>query len=184
MNPDDLAVEIARRKKRAKDLKLREIVWKFYDGLLRGYSGYLEREPNSILPALKDTVSIQNAHYSFSLANVPYEIVCIEGTQIGGDSSYGHREERTFTTPMQFSLSVENKLVFEFNMKKTVTSGPDFPSFNEYLGEVTAFIEGPWVQNFTAFVQEVDRYKKQFWDKRNAANREKKAQSERNRFGL
>jgi hypothetical protein len=85
---------------------------------------------------------------------------------------------------MQLSLERGCRLVFEFKMTKSVTYAEDGPLFNERMGDITAFIDGAWVQEITAFVQEVDQYRRKYWEKINAEKRERTAQSERKRFGL
>ena len=85
---------------------------------------------------------------------------------------------------MQLSLERACRLVFEFKMTKSVTYAEDGPLFNERMGDITAFIDGAWVQEITAFVQEVDQYRREYWAKRNAEKQAQKALTERKRFGL
>jgi hypothetical protein len=184
MDTDELAKEIARRKQAARDLKLRELVWKLYGSYFQYHSQNMSREPGSIHPALKESLSIKDNHYSFTIAGVQFEIVYKQGKEEREGRGFRRREDETVTTPMQFSLEREGDLVFEFKMTKTVTYAEDAPLFSEHLGEITAFIEGPWVADFTSFVHEVDQYRRQYWENRNAEKREQKAKSERKRFGL
>jgi hypothetical protein len=180
MNPDELAKEIERRKQIAKDLKLRELAWKLYDSHLEYYSKNVQKEPGAILPALKELLSIKGNRYSFSINGTQYEIVYSEGKK----ETRGHGDDETVTTPIQLSLERGCRLVFEFKMRKLVTYAAEAPLFSEYLGEVTAFTEGPWVQELTVFVQEADQYRREYWAKRNAEKQAQKALLERKRFGL
>jgi hypothetical protein len=182
MNPDELAQEIARRKQIAKDLKLRELVWKLCDFHLQTHARSIAREPGSILPALKETLTIKDNRYSFRIGESPYELIYTQGKD--QTDGYANWEDRTTKTPLQLSIECGCRLVFEFKMTKTVRNGEDGPLFSEQLGEITAFTEGPWVADFTAFVHEVDQYRREYWAKQNAERLARKAQSERKRFGL
>jgi hypothetical protein len=182
MEPDDLAKEIARRKQAAKDLKLRELVWKLYSSYLQNHSRNIAREPGSILPALKDTLTINDNRYSFHIGDAVYEIIYTQGKEQTDGSR--RLEDQVSKTPMQLSLECGCKLVFEFKMTKTIRYGEDGPLFSEQLGEITAFIEGPWVTQFNAFVQKADQFRRQYSDERNAERLARKAQAERKRFGL
>jgi hypothetical protein len=180
MTPDELAKEIERRKQTAKDLKLRELVWEFYGSHLQYYSKKVQKEPGEILPALKESLSIKDNRYSFSVNGTQYEIVYSEGKK----ETRRHGDDETVVTPIQLSLERGCKLVFEFTMRKSVTYAEEAPLFSEYMGDVTAFIEGLWVQELTAFVQEAGQYRREYWAKRNAEKQAHKALSERKRFGL
>jgi hypothetical protein len=181
VDPNELAKEIERRKQTAKDLKLRELVWRLYGSHLEHYSKNVQKEPAAILPALQESLSIKDNRYSFSINGTQYAMVYEQGKE----EKQGRRfEDDTVTTPMQFSLERGCRLVFEFTMTKSITYADDGPLFNEHMGEVTAFIDGAWVQEITAFVQELDQYRREYWAKRNAEKREHKAQSEKKRFGL
>lgn len=180
MNPDELAKEIERRKQAAKDLKLRELIWELYSSHLQYYSSNVAKEPAAILPALKDSLSIKNNRYSFGINGTQYDIAYEEGKK----NRQGRWDDETETTPVRLSLERGCKLVFGFKMTKSITYGRESPLFSEYMGEVTAFIEGPWVQEVTTFVQEADQHRREYWTRRNAEKQAQKAQSERKRFGL
>jgi hypothetical protein len=182
MDLEDLAKEIERRKQIAKDLKLRELLWKLYNSHLSNYTHTLSRDPGSIYPSLKDSISIQGDNYFFTIGEAKYEVAYTAGKE---RSDAGYRDwGRIVTTPFELSLNLECRCVFEFKMTKTVEDTEDGPIFNERIGDITAFIEGPWVPEFTTFVQNVEQYKRQFWDQKNAVRREQKLKAEKKRFGL
>ena len=170
MNLDELAKEIERRKQAAKDLKLRELLWMLYGSHLQNYSQTLSREPASIYPPLKDSLSIQGNSYMFSIGETKYEVAYNAGREQNNGAEWGNR---IVTTPVEISLNRECRCVFEFKMTKTVQDTDDGPLFRKHLGEITAFIEGPWVSEFTTFVQNVDQHRRQYWDQQNAVRRER-----------
>jgi hypothetical protein len=132
----------------------------------------------------KDSLSIKDNRYSFSINGTQYEIVYEEGKQEKESRGFRRREDETVITPMQFLLERGCRLVFEFKITNSIAYAEDGPLFNERMGDVTAFIDGAWVQEITAFVQELDQSGPQYWARRNAEKREHKAQSEKKRFGL
>jgi hypothetical protein len=180
MDQEELAKEIARRKQVAKDLNLRELVSRFYSSHLQYHSENIKKGPDAILPALKDTLTIKGTRYSFNVNGTQYEIVYSEGKK----ETRGRGDDETVTTPIQLSLERGCRLVFEFKMTKSVTYAREAPYFSEYFGDVTAFIEGPWITQLTDFSQEADQYRRDYWAARNAEKSQKKALAERKRFGL
>jgi hypothetical protein len=63
-------------------------------------------------------------------------------------------------------------------MTKSVTYAREALYFSEYFGDVTAFIEGPWITQLTDFSQEADQYRRDYWAARNAEKSQKKALAE------
>jgi hypothetical protein len=47
-------------------------------------------------------------------------------------------------TKRHFRLIVSGVEVFEYAMTETVTDGPDFPSFDYRMGQITSYIDGNW----------------------------------------
>jgi hypothetical protein len=156
LNPDELAKEIARRQQVARDLKLRELVWNLYGSHLQYHSRDTERERGLTHPILEQTLTIEDNRYSFPVGNERYTIAYSEEKK----ETSGRGDDETITTPVQLSIEVGCRLVFEFKMTRSVTCAEDAPRFREDIGDVTAFIEGPWVREFSAFVQEVDQYRR------------------------
>jgi hypothetical protein len=62
MTDEQIRKEIAERKKHARDLKVRELLWELYCYGLSQYPEYLAKDPEVILPEIKD---------SFSAASIP-----------------------------------------------------------------------------------------------------------------
>lgn len=69
-------------------------------------------------------------------------------------------------------------------MKKTVQYTPDMPLFNEYMGNVTRFIEGTWVTTIGELLQGIKEHAKSVRDKRQAPRVQQKLREDMKRFGL
>jgi hypothetical protein len=184
MGEDEILKEIGRRKQRAKDLNLRELLWKFYNSFLQYYSSTLAKEPEVILPAMKDSISIQDNAYRFTVEGVNYLVIYEAGKE--EKESYGSKNWKTqvVTTPITLTLFINRDLVFEFKMKRTIEYTPDMPLFTEHMGDVTAFIDTPWVTGFESLVQTLDQHRRDVWDRKNAPRREQKLKEDMKRFGI
>ena len=69
-------------------------------------------------------------------------------------------------------------------MSKSVTYGEDMPYFSESMRRVTAFREGPWVENLEQLRAQMDEYRRAYWKKRNAPKEAEKLKEDMKRFGL
>jgi hypothetical protein len=184
MNEDEIRKEIEERKKLARDLKLRELLWSLYYYGLSQYSGYQTKDTELILPAIKDSLSIENDHFCFLLEGTKYEIIYAEGKK-ETDSFGSHRwEDAIETTPVTITLKIDQKCVFSFEMKRIVQNTRDMPLFDEWMGEVTAYIPGPWLAVVADLRQRIDQHKKSVWEKRQAPRRAQQLREDMKRFGL
>lgn len=184
MEQDEILKEIGRRKQRAKDLNLREHLWKLYESFLQYYPSTLAKDPDTILRAVRESMSIQDNTYRFTVEGVNYQVIYKAGAE--ERNSYGSRswEDEVVTTPITLTLFIDRQLVFEFRMRKTVEHTPDAPLFKEYMGDVTAFIDTSWVTAFESLVQSLEQHRRDVWDRKNAPRREQKLKDDMKRFGL
>ena len=187
MEPDEIRAEIERRRKRAKDLKLREILWTLYYWHLRSYADNLKKDPEMIYPEIKETLEISDAHIQFHVGEVTYMVIYKEGPE-ECESDWGSRRrsiyDETRTTPITLALEIDEKRVFDFEMKKTVTYTPEEPLFNEMMGNVTSFIGGPWVTDVAELLQRIEAHEKSVRDKRQAPRLQEKLREDMKRFSL
>jgi hypothetical protein len=184
MEEDEILKEIGRRKQRAKDLNLRELLWKLYSSFLQYYPTTLAKDPDTILPALKDSMSIQGNDYRFTVEGANYLVIYKAGAEERNSPGSRSWKDEIVTTPITLTLYIDRQLVFEFRVRKTVEQGFDGPIFHEYMGDVTAFIDTPWVTAFEAMVQRLDQHRREVWDRKNAPQREQKLKDDMKRFGL
>jgi len=179
---EDIRKEIERRRQRARDLKLRELVWDLFHSNLQYHSSNLDKE--IIFPPIRETLLVANNRYRFAVGEHNYELACKTGREQKERCGTRQWEDEVVTTPIEFSLLVDTKLVFAFEMRRTVQYSREMPIFSEYMGEVTAFIGGSWVSDFIAMVAMVNQHKRTVWDRNALAGREERLKEEMKRFGL
>lgn len=111
MEPDEIRAEIERRRKRAGDLRLRELLWSFYRSHLQDLAERLEKDPELVYPEMKE-IKIANNDWQFRIGETSYRLVYEEeeATEESGWGGRGRRDETT-TTPMKFMLDVDAKSV-------------------------------------------------------------------------
>ena len=180
MDEAEIRAEIERRRKRAVQLGLRETVWDLYYSQFQSIDDYLKKEPETILPEVKDSLRRSGNESEFRFNNSNYGLLCLAGRVEERGRGFGSTE----TTPMTISLSVEGERVFEFELKKSVTCGEDTPYFHESMGDVRAFIEGPWVEQVSELLKAMRSYKQEIWKQKNAPRETQKLNEDMKRFGL
>ncbi len=180
MDEAEIRAEIERRRKRAVQLGLRETVWDLYHSQFQSIDDYLKKEPETILPEVKDSLKRSGNLSEFRFNNSNYGLRCLTGKVEGSGRGFGSTE----TTPMTITLLVEGERVFEFELKKSVTYGEDMPYFHESMGNVKAFIEGPWVGQVSELLKAMRLYKQEIWRKKNAPREAQRLREDMKRFGL
>jgi hypothetical protein len=179
---EEIRGEIERRRQRAKDLKLRELVWDLFHSNLQHHSSSLDKE--IIFPAIRETLVVANHCYRFSVGERRYELVYKPAREHKDRCGTRLHEDEVVTTPIEFTLLVDEKPVFAFEMRRTVQYSREMPVFSEYMGEVTAFIGGTWVQDFIAMVAMVNQHKRAVWDRNATVGRDERLKEEMKKFGL
>jgi len=180
MDEAEIRAEIERRRKRAVDLKLRETVWNIYSSQFQYMDDYLKKEPDSILPEIKNSLRRLNGTNEFDYGGSHFGLRCVPGKT----ERDGRGFDQTETTQMTLSLSVDGNSAFEFEMRKSVIYGEEMPSFSEYMGAVKAFIEGPWVGQISDLLRSMRAYKQEYWKKKNAPREAQRLKQDMKSFGL
>lgn len=175
MEPDEIRAEIERRRKRAKDLKLRETLWALYNAHLRDYAENRMKDPEMIYPEIRETLVISNAYVQFRLGNTMYSVFYKQGPTLG---------EHDQKTHIAMGLSVDEERVFDFEFTKTVRYTPEMPLFSESMGDVTRFVEGPWATAIPELLQNIKAHENSVQNKRQAPEVQQKLLEDMKRFGL
>ena len=78
MEPDEIRAEIERRRRRAKDLKLRETVWALYYWHFRRYEEAMTKDPQFIYPeVVKGTLKFSGTNIEFTIGTTVYQFVSL-----------------------------------------------------------------------------------------------------------
>lgn len=184
MEPGEIRVEIERRRQRAKDLRLREELWSLYTSVLRPSIDDLEKDLEVVYPPLRESLSIERGAYQFAVGNTKYRLIYREGKKEKNTRIARLTGIETVSTPITLALLSDNKLVFEMEMKTTVTNTPEMPTLGEEMGEVTAFVEGPWIQAIAELGDLASQHRLAIWKRRNTSKCERDLRADMKRFGL
>jgi len=179
MTPEEIRAEVERRKRRARDLKIRETIWDL-EKSIRSYKSWLRDDPEFAKRIAYPGIELSEDEARFPLGQATSKLTYRKGK--GSSAEYGGAESITTHGTLTLKLSDDN--VFEFEVAETVEYLPDMPAFSERLGEITRFIEGPWVTEITEFVQRVNAHEQSAWKERNAPREAQEAEELRKRFGL
>jgi len=182
MEPEEIRAEIERRKKRAMDLRLRESLWELYYYGLHSYVKEIKTDPELILHEIKDGLEVSEERIAFTLNSTKYVLNYTKGKE--EKDRWGSGSDEMTTTPVSITFSVDDARVFRFKMKRCVTYGRDFPSFNETMGEIEAFIEGAWVDEIAGLKQKIRAHKDEIRTRRNAPRAAEKLRADIKNFGL
>jgi hypothetical protein len=194
MDPDEVRAEIECRRKQANDLKLRETLWALYHSHLKFYVGVVTKDPSyagvvtyyqdMIYPEIKETLEISGADIQFRFGEATYRVTYTAGPEERSDWDSRGRYREEVSTPITLALAVNGERVFEFEMTEIVTDTMDGPLFDEVMGKVTSFIEGPWVTDVAQLVQKIKAHEQSIRDKQLAQKREQQLREDMKRFGL
>ena len=155
MNPEEIRAEIEKRKKLARDLRLSQKIWSLYSSDFRYIDERLKKDPELILPEVLQSLVHSGDSYEFKFKDGSYHLHCRKG------KDERERGDDSTTTPMTFALKVNGDLVYEFDMRRTVTYGPDSPDFHESFGSISGFIEGPWMADIEELQAAMRTHKQQ-----------------------
>jgi hypothetical protein len=179
MTPEEIRAEVERRKQRARDLKIRETLWDLEQNL-RGYRHWLRDDPQFGSRLIYPGIELSNDEARLSLGQATSKLFYRKGKVSSDD--YGGVDSST--THGTLTLKLNDDTVFEFEVAETVEYWPDSPGFSESLGEISRFIEGPWVNEIAEFAQKVKAHAQSAWKERNAPREAREAEDLRKRFGL
>jgi hypothetical protein len=179
MTPEEIRAEVERRRDRARDLKIRETLWDLQKSL-RSYKHWLRDDPQFAKRIVYPGIELSDDEAQFSLGQGTSKLIYRRSK--ASSKNYGGTE--CTTTRSTLTLKLNDDSVFEFEVVETAEYFRDSPAFSERLGEITRFIEGPWVTEITEFVQRVNAHEQSAWKERNAPREAREAEELRKRFGL
>jgi hypothetical protein len=182
MNDDELRAEIERRKKHAEDLKIKETLWSLRE-YFRFHDKWERDDPEFAYPWLSDQCHLSENTARFSIGQNNFTLSYRKDREASEDSP-GRWEWAVQIVHGAVTLKVDDEAVFEFSVTETTTYTRDCPLFDKTLGEVTRFIEGPWVSEVADLEKAIAAHRQSVLAKRRAAYEARKLAEEKKRFGL
>jgi hypothetical protein len=179
MEPDEIRVEVARRRQRARDLKIRENLWEL-ESSFRGYRIWQRDDPQFAAQLVYPGVELSNDEAKFSLGQSTYQLSYRRGKTTS--ETFSGTEFTTIHGTL--ALKVNDEKVFKFELAETTEYGPEMPSFHDSLGEITRYTDGPWVNEIADFLPTLRAHVQRVWKERNAPREAKEAEDLKRRFGL
>jgi len=185
MDANELRSEIERRKKRAEDLKIKEILWSLHN-YFRFHNTWKRDDPEYVYPELGGESRFSENEAHFSLGQRRFALIYRQDRVTTDDSFNSRRRSlpESHTAYGTVRLKVDGESVFDFEVTKCTTDYEDGPSFDETLGKVTRFIEGPWVAELDELLKEINTHREGVLAKRRAASEARELENTRKRFGL
>jgi hypothetical protein len=171
MEPDEIRAEVQRRKKRAADLGIREILRDLIQHR-NHYRAWLRDDPKFAARLIYPDIILSGSEIRFSIGPTTFQLMNDE------DRVDSDRSRETLT------LKVNGDEVFEFAVNKTTEWGEFEPVFHEHFGEIIRFIEGPWVIEVAEFVQKAKAHSASAVKERNAPREAEEAERLKKRFGI
>ena len=178
----ELRAEIERRKKRAQDLKLPEVLWSLH-GYLRCCDSWSREGSEWLYPHLDPKGNFSNTAAQFRVGESAFELNYKE-TRVTRDSYGGRNLSEMETADGTLGLVVDGEHVFDCDVRKITTYTEFEPMFDERLGEVTRFIEGTWIKQITDLLEEIKAHQASVSKKYREAYEAKELEAMKKRFGL
>jgi hypothetical protein len=180
MEPDVIRAEIERRKKRAMDLRIREVLWSLYHSHLSHYEAFVHEDPELLCPDVRESIKISDKCVEFPLRQSVYRIVYTEGPKIRHETLGRGELLAESIVPAILDLSVDDQRVFKFEIRRSTRYLEDGPVWNDDMGDISWFIEGPWVQELPELLKRISAHEKSVRDRRSIP----KLEAMKKRFGL
>jgi hypothetical protein len=185
MDANELRSEIERRKKRAEDLKIKDILWSLHN-YFRFHNTWKRDDPEYAYPELGGESRFSDTEAHFSIGQRSFALIYRQD-RVTSDESFGSRHRSLPESQTAYGtvmLKVDGESVFDFEVTKYTTYYEDGPSFEETLGKVTRFIEGPWVAELADLLKAINTHRESVLSKRRAASGARELENMKKRFGL
>lgn len=183
MEADEIQAEVAKRKKRAKDLKIGETLWSLHRRLVN-YKTWLSKDPDKVYSEVGKTLEFSDDQPEFVLGHVKYQIISKEQPSFETETTSPGAFEPDRITLGTLSLRVNDQKMFKFEWSRRTESHHDAPVFTDQIGEITRFIEGPWVTELSDLLVKIEDHTKSVRDKREAPKKAQELEELKRRFGI
>ena len=182
MEPNEIRAEVERRKKRAKDLGIRETIRSLISHRDQ-YRAWLRSDPEFAARLIYPDIILSGDEVRFSIGPTRFQLT-YKKELVSRDDDWNRSRRQTDTSRETLILTVNGENVFEFNIERSTDWGEFGPTYYEHFGEIVRFIEGPWVNEVAEFAQKARAHFESAMKERNAPREAKEAEDLKKRFGL
>jgi hypothetical protein len=183
---DAIYAEIERRKQRAKELGVPQLVWGFFE-TIRYLPSYARDEPPGdkkfVPPFVTEIKKLAEGGLAFSCEGVAYSLAW-SGK---GSDSYGGYRSRISSYNGRLALNVAEDRVFELTLLGTQDESSDeYVPMEWSIGNVEAFVEGPWIERVTELTVRIAQHRREVHEADAKKRREDPAKLKdlKDRFGI
>lgn len=187
IEPDEVRAEIERRKKRATDLRIREVLWSLYNSHFMRYEAWIREDPQLVYPGINEAIKISAKEVQFSIGRTTYQLTYKEGPASKDEWLRGCADREFFEekiVPATLALRVDGQRVFKFEISRRTHYTRDGPVWDDPLGEVTRFIDGLWVLEITDLLEKIKAHEEGVRKKRAGPREARQLEALKKRFGL
>lgn len=176
MKLSDVRSEVERRKERAEELGIRETLFSLYFSHLCKYREWVRSDPEMIFPEFSKIDVNSEKQAQFFFGNSAFEL-----THKKEPVQRSEEEDTEFAT---LGLRVGGDRVFKFEIQRRTLYRREGPLTVERIGEITRFIEGPWVKELSELLEKIETYEAMIRKFRNAPQEAREIEQLRRRFGI
>ena len=176
MEPDAIYAEVDRRKKRAEELGIREIVWSLYHHRLEWYPDWFKRKSEMIFPKVKDALQPEEGQTQIEIES--HKLLFAYSERGSYLDDYG-------SNVGTLALRVNDQRVLEFDVWIELPK-KEYDDTVYSVSTIHAFIEGPWVGELRELLAEIESHEKKTSEALQKRGREAPQTLEdlKKRFGL
>jgi hypothetical protein len=182
MEPDEVQAEIEQRKKRAEDLRIREVLWCLYDSHFMRYEAWIREDPQWVYPGIGEAIKLSDKRVQFLIAQTVHQLIYKEGPATESKDRRGVPEEKI--VPATLALRVNDQRVFKFEICRRTRYTDTCPLWDDQLGEVTRFIDGLWVLELTDLLEKIRAHEDSVRNQREGPRKARELEALKKRFGL
>ncbi|HXN14266.1 MAG TPA: hypothetical protein VN865_14230 [Candidatus Acidoferrales bacterium] len=183
---DAIYAEIERRKQRAKELGVPQLVWGFFETVKYLPSWASDDRPNDkkfVPPFVTEIKALPEGGLAFSYEGVGYSLAWSEKS----NDSYDSYRSRMASYNGRLALNVAEDRVFELTLFGTQDQSSDeYVPMEWTIRNVEAFVEGPWVERITELAVRITQHRREVHEADARKRREDPAKLKdlKDRFGI
>jgi hypothetical protein len=147
--PDAIYAEVERRKKRAEELRVREIAWSLYHHRLEWYPEQFKQKSEMIFPSVTDAIQPERGQTQIEIVT---RKLLFAYTERGSYADYTN-------SVGTLALCVNDQQVLEFDIWIELPK-QEYDETVYTVSTIHAFIEGPWITELKELLAQIESHEK------------------------